>query len=53
MTLSVLLLILLFQNSANVTLSFLFLQAQMPLFAVILLSALFGAGILWFARHRR
>jgi len=52
-TLSVLLVVLLIQNSANVTLKFLFLKAQMPLFAVILLSALFGAGILWFARRRR
>ncbi|WP_158279888.1 LapA family protein [Coraliomargarita sinensis] len=44
---------LLLQNSANVNLRFLHLRAQMPLFAVIMLSALFGAGILWFARRRR
>lgn len=51
--LSVLLLILLVQNSTNVTLRFLNLHAQMPLFAVILLSSLFGAGICWLARRRR
>lgn len=52
-TLSVLLFILLVQNSAGMTLRFLAWQAQMPLFAVILLSAICGAGICWFARRRR
>lgn len=51
--LATLLIVMLLQNSSGVTLRFLIWKLQMPLFVVLLLSALIGVAIGWLLKSRR
>lgn len=49
----ILLVAVLWQNSAGVTLRFFSLQLQMPLFGVVLGSTAFGLGLGWLLKSRK
>lgn len=51
--LATLLIVVLLQNSSAVTLSLIVWKLQMPLFVVVLLSAVVGLGIGWLLKARR
>lgn len=51
--LATLLLVVLLQNSSGVTLRLIVWKLQMPLFVVVLLSALIGVAIGWLLKSRR